>query len=291
MSDGNGARPPDVGPRSATIITPETNDALLACSGNAVRTWLILRWHRNVRTRASYPSVARMARMMKVSEPTVLRALQELEGASLIARAVARGKATVYRFPVEESGKAHVTTPIETGNASDTSSGNAGDTTPDRGGITHAPGVVTSRLETGITGGGQNGPLNGPLNGGGAPPPSSPAAGTPEKIAAEYCRLDPTVPLKKAIGHVQSALDRGADPKTLLAKILELSQRLKLWAICDLVLDKPKAPFVPMQKVCAHCSGDPLGVFDGMKDGEKTYIRCRFCAGRVEPQTAKTGGN
>lgn len=113
---------------------------------------------------------------------------------------------------------------------------------------------------------------------GGDPPPSA-AAGTAEEIAETYFKTDPSVPKAKALHHVQVALERGADARDLLAKVQECSTRMKLWTICDLVLDskaKNGNHFSPAKTLCLNCGGTGT-VAGGVVEGVITQVPCSRC--------------
>lgn len=162
LEKGRKARPVQKGPRSRTVLTPETMDALEASSGTAVRAFLLLRWHRGIQSGEAYPSIGLMCRRLSISKPTALRALEELEAAGLIARRIARGRPTVYTFPLEETGITHDTTSKGGGVTGDTGGGVAGE-----------PKWSHPCNPTGITREYLNGDIERSKERGGAPPPSS----------------------------------------------------------------------------------------------------------------------
>lgn len=89
-----------------------------------------------------------------------------------------------------------------------------------------------------------------------APAPKAPQeeqrTGKPEDIAASYRKHDPFVPEVKALNHIRSAIDRGADPMKLHDSVIRLRATLKLWKICDLVLEKPKAASATRENASAE---------------------------------------
>lgn len=115
-----------------------------------------------------------------------------------------------------------------------------------------------------------------------SPPPSPAAPYLPlevTQIVQAYRSVDTSVPEENCIKHVESALKRGAPARALFDRVHELAAKMKIWAICDLVLEKPKNgahEFKPSKTICPNCGGTGQ-VAGGVVDGKITLVPCRRC--------------